>query len=295
MGEHRYDRSNVAAGIVTYNPDAQRLAENIAAIRPQVDRVILVDNGSNNAAERLCPFSDAADIQIIFNDQNAGIAAALNQIMRAAEAGGYHWCVTLDQDSVSPDGMVDAYLNYDQLDDDVGIMFPLRVDRNRPDFMYVHTGDYEVVTSGLGPITSGAMVNLDAWRSVGGFFEPLFIDYVDFEFNARLFRHGYKAVRENQKILVHELGRCEEHMFFGKKVLSTNHSPMRKYYKARNALYYNHIYRNEKAVRQYKWHLCCEMIKIMLYEKNWLRKCVAIVRGMHDSRKFLKTYRDRPI
>ena len=110
MGEHRYDRSNVAAGIVTYNPDAQRLAENIAAIRPQVDRVILVDNGSNNAAERLRPFSDAADIQIIFNDQNAGIAAALNQIMRAAEAGGYHWCVTLDQDSVSPDGMVDAYL-----------------------------------------------------------------------------------------------------------------------------------------------------------------------------------------
>lgn len=295
MGEHKYNRSNVAAGIVTYNPDLQRLTENIAAIRPQVDRVILVDNGSDNALERLRPFSDSADIQIILNDRNIGIAAALNQIMAAAEAGGYPWCVTLDQDSVSPDGMVAAYLNYDQIDDAVGIMFPLRVDRNRPNFSYKHTGDYEVSTTGLGPITSGAMVNLDAWRTVGGFFEPLFIDYVDFEFNARLFRHGYKAVRENQRVLVHELGRCEEHIFFGRKVLVTNHSPMRKYYKARNSLYYNAVYRDQIAVRRCKKRLRHEMIKLALYEKNWPKKCIAILRGMHDFRKFLKQYQDRTI
>lgn len=293
MKDQRFDRRDVAAGIVTYNPEPARLAENIAAIRPQVSRIIIVDNGSADCDQRLAQFSDDADIRIIRNGMNVGIAAALNQIMRAAEEGGFHWCVTLDQDSVSPEGMVDAFLEYDQLEDDVGIMFPLRIDRNRPYAMYDHTGDYEVVTSGLGPITSGAMVNLKAWRDVDGFFEPLFIDYVDFEFNARLFRHGYKTVRENKKILVHELGRCEDHVFLGRKIFTTNHSPIRKYYKARNALYYNHIYRDAAAVRRYKWHLVREMGKIALYEKDGLKKCAAVIRGMRDSKKFLKEHRDR--
>lgn len=38
---------NVCAGIVLYNPDSERLAENIKAARPQVEQIILVDNGTS--------------------------------------------------------------------------------------------------------------------------------------------------------------------------------------------------------------------------------------------------------
>ena len=36
------------AGIVLYNPDLGRLKENIESICKQVDKVILIDNGSDN-------------------------------------------------------------------------------------------------------------------------------------------------------------------------------------------------------------------------------------------------------
>ena len=38
----------VYAGIVTYNPKIERLIENINSIYPQVDKVIVYDNGSEN-------------------------------------------------------------------------------------------------------------------------------------------------------------------------------------------------------------------------------------------------------
>ena len=44
--------SECAAGIVTYNPNMKRLIENVNAILPQVEQVILVDNGSANINER---------------------------------------------------------------------------------------------------------------------------------------------------------------------------------------------------------------------------------------------------
>ena len=34
------------AGIVLYNPDIERLRENIAAIAPQVDTLLFIDNAS---------------------------------------------------------------------------------------------------------------------------------------------------------------------------------------------------------------------------------------------------------
>ena len=47
------------AGIVLYNPDLGRLKENIESICKQVDKVILIDNGSDNIC--LLYTSDAAD------------------------------------------------------------------------------------------------------------------------------------------------------------------------------------------------------------------------------------------
>lgn len=38
----------ILAGITLFNPDVARLEENISSIYGQVDRVICVDNGSDN-------------------------------------------------------------------------------------------------------------------------------------------------------------------------------------------------------------------------------------------------------
>ena len=41
----------ILAGIVLFNPDIERLKQNAAAILPQVDCLLAVDNGSTNLEE----------------------------------------------------------------------------------------------------------------------------------------------------------------------------------------------------------------------------------------------------
>ena len=69
----------ICAGIVTYNPDIELLIKNINAISDQVNKVIIVDNGSinwNNWSNRIL----SKNVEIIRNRNNDGIAKALNQI-----------------------------------------------------------------------------------------------------------------------------------------------------------------------------------------------------------------------
>ena len=94
------------AGIVTYNPDIERLNENILAIYKQVRVVFVVDNGSNNIdqIEKIC--SVKKNTYLIKNNKNLGIASALNRIMCQAKNAGASWCLLLDQDSIPPRGSI---------------------------------------------------------------------------------------------------------------------------------------------------------------------------------------------
>ena len=44
-------QNKIAAGIVLYSPDIARLKKNLEAIVPQVEKVFLVDNHSDNIEE----------------------------------------------------------------------------------------------------------------------------------------------------------------------------------------------------------------------------------------------------
>ena len=71
----------ILAGITLFNPDVARLEENISSIYGQVDRVICVDNGSDNIKNiEDCVLNNWKNITIIKNGKNEGIAKALNQM-----------------------------------------------------------------------------------------------------------------------------------------------------------------------------------------------------------------------
>lgn len=86
----------ITAGIVTFNPDLDRLKENVNAILPQVDRVIIFDNGSENRESIEREYQDRA--AIIKSEKNVGIAAALNGLMKKSVELGASWMLSLDQD-----------------------------------------------------------------------------------------------------------------------------------------------------------------------------------------------------
>lgn len=63
-------------GIVTYNPDLGRLCENVDAIAPQVEQLLVFDNGSKNYADIERALGDRA--RVIVSPENLGMAKALN-------------------------------------------------------------------------------------------------------------------------------------------------------------------------------------------------------------------------
>ena len=76
--------SSIAAGIVAFNPDIDRLESNILNIRNQVEKLYVIDNASDNLKdiEKLC---DKYDAHLVANIENYGIAKALNQMCQFAQ------------------------------------------------------------------------------------------------------------------------------------------------------------------------------------------------------------------
>lgn len=274
-----------AAGIVLYNPDIARLRNNLEAIIPQVDKIFLVDNGSENQPairELLDDFPAAA---LLSNNANEGIAKALNQLLLAAEKDGDDWLLTLDQDSVAQPGLVAAYTAFI---DSRTVEHPALLTCQIKDRNYginprnTFTGDYQPVKK---CITSACFTNVKAAREVGGFDEAMFIDYVDFELCFKLSEAGYDIIRLAYVGLLHELGqKAQRHSFLGISTIATNHSPQRVYYFARNM-----IYTLRKHPRVNRWgelkSLVFKTATIILYEKRKFAKIKAICRGLRDGLK----------
>ncbi|MCT2980259.1 glycosyltransferase family 2 protein [Propionibacterium freudenreichii] len=246
--------SNTCVGIVTYNPDIQRLLENISAILLQTTQVIVVDNGSVNISEIQSACSTIQNLTLAKNAENKGIAKALNQLCKMAMGYGYGWILLLDQDSVAPEDMLGELEHHRR--PEVGLVCPQIIDRRRLDHeVPVPDGEtYALKTAARkGAITSGSLVNLSAYMKVGGFDDRMFIDYVDYDFDKRLLLAGYIILRTGLTYLLHECGHMEPTKLWvprrdqsGKWSLehfySFGHSPGRCYYKARNRIIYTRKY-----------------------------------------------------
>ena len=62
----------INAGIVTYNPDMDRLSTNVEAIIKQVDYLTIVDNASDNITD-IDEFCASKGVNLIKNNKNMGV------------------------------------------------------------------------------------------------------------------------------------------------------------------------------------------------------------------------------
>ena len=273
---------DISAGIVLFNPDIIRLKENISAVIVQCTHIYLVDNGSNNIDEvkRLLNQYNQSKISILCNLENQGIAKALNQLTIAAQKDGYEWILTLDQDSVSPSNIISEFKNYITCQN-VGMLCPVIYDRNKGKEIKAKEGCTEIDEC----ITSGSLLNIEAWNNIGGFDENMFIDGVDFDICYRLRQNGYKILCIQSVVLLHELGRIEYHHFLFWRVLVKNHSAFRKYYIARNIIY---TAKKRRSTLLFVKGLLQEIKMlgiVVFYEEDKLNKSKCICRGIYDGFK----------
>lgn len=272
--------SIIAAGIVTYNPDINRLKDNIAAVITQVSSVIIVDNASDNIDEILSLTDDLSTVFCIRNKANYGIAKALNILFEECMRKGCKWVLTLDQDSVCPFNMVDVFKNY--IDTNIAILCPRIIDVNVKNKEGENEKNNVFVKR---CITSGSLTRIQAWNDVNGFDEKMFIDGVDHDFCDRLVRHGYYILQVNSVEMMHELGFTQMKKFFFLPVTVRNHTAFRKYYIAKNIIYLDKknkcaAYPVSALLREIK--LICI---VLIYEKDKYHKVREIMRGIHDGFK----------
>lgn len=273
---------SICAGIVLYNPDMGRLKENIEAIIPQVDSVVLVDNGSSNLDEvRAYIESLAGRIHIIAQGENKGIAVALNQVLKYSEEKNCQWVLTLDQDSVCPDNIIKEYRKYTHLKN-VAMIASRVVDRNANKQEDVSQEELQYLDR---CITSATLNRVSALLEVGGFDERLFIDFVDYDMCTRLKLKGYKIARHNGVKLLHEIGRSRDVKFLGRSFVVYNHSPMRRYYYTRNVLYYMKKYKGYINYKKERNDFLVRTMLVLIYEKNKWKNLKSIVKGVRDYKK----------
>jgi rhamnosyltransferase len=230
------ERAPVAAVVITYHPPAAIL-QNIAALAAQVDLVVIVDNTpGSDAVAVLNELEHSPRCTVFRNGKNLGIASALNIGIRHAVSLGFTWILTMDQDSRVSNGYVEAMLSgYEGAASHsrVGMLCPRYLDsRLNVEIPKLRAANGEI----SGCMTSGSMIEALTFELLGPFEEPLFIDYVDYEYCVRMRLLGFKIIECPQAVLLHSLGRITVHRILGRELPVTNHNPKRRYYINRNRL-----------------------------------------------------------
>lgn len=222
-------REDVLAVVVSYN-GADRLRETVDALRSQVARTLIVDNGSGPETQAVLEALGAhAQVVVERLGVNRGIGFALNRGVAAAQAGGFAWMLTMDQDSVADAGMLEAFARAVEADPARACLTPTITTGARRG---APAPDGEVAYA----ITSGNIVRVDLVADVGGYDEGLFIDCVDFDFCLRLRRRGHRVYRVDDARLRHRLGEAREVPRWAARFYAM-HAPARRYYQFRNFLY----------------------------------------------------------
>jgi rhamnosyltransferase len=244
--------ASVCGVLVTYHPDLDTVRAAIAAVRPQVAELVLVDNATPGLADRMAADLDADGVRLLAQPRNVGLAAAQNVGIEHARRAGHSHVLVLDHDSIPAPDMVERLLtSLDALGarTSVAAVGPRyrdpREQRDAPFVRIAFPMSRKLWCDSSSPdiesdflISSGALIPLEVLAHVGTMDEGIFIDNVDMEWSFRARSMGYSLYGVCAATMQHSLGDAREPVFGGRAHV-VRHSPVRLYFIMRNrvALY----------------------------------------------------------
>lgn len=268
-----------AGVVVAYNPIKNEIIKNIETYIGELEKLYIVDNSDNDNKDMFREFSN---VEYISNNENLGIAEALNIAAKKAIEDGYKWLLTMDQDSCFEKDAImkmKAYIKFaKETNEKLGIVSPFHLTARTEGVRL------KGIAFPLLVMTSGNLLNLDAYLDVGGFPGWYFIDCVDFDFCLALRKKDYEIVQINTAILQHELGDTVRRQIGRKVFYLDNHNYIRRYYVVRNRHYFYDRYKDDfpgycelekKCTRS-------EALKVLLFEKDKYRKLSYMYKGYKD-------------
>jgi rhamnosyltransferase len=250
----------IAAIILTHRPDQSILGRAVASLCPQVERIVIVDNGSHWDAQELLnalPVADRGRIEFIWLDTNVGVGAGHNRGIQWARTNGFSHVLILDHDSIPrPDMVRHLVAGLDRLQTrgiPVAAVAARYVDRYTGHIApFVRLGVFKLVRVTCGSakageptgelleidfvISSGALIPMSVLDRVGDMNEGLFIDHVDTEWILRCKDQGYRSFGVCDAVMEHSVGNATFRFWFGRWRNTPVHDPERDYYLFRNSL-----------------------------------------------------------
>lgn len=241
----------IIAVVVTYHPVWDDLRALLKLTLPQVDQIIIVDNGTDaKTIGEISEFAKDHSIELHCLGKNYGIAFAQNKGMAFAKSQGADYVVLFDQDSIPSPNLIrkllEASISQKAAGAKVAAVGPFYEDPRRlvPSRPFVTLqGLRLILQNNEGPdkivpvsylIASASLISMDAFDAVGPMQEELFIDYVDIDWGLRARQLGFQSFGVRDALLEHNLGEKIQ-FIFGRSFCF--HSPLRHYYQFRNGLW----------------------------------------------------------
>ncbi|MDE6859043.1 MAG: glycosyltransferase family 2 protein [Duncaniella sp.] len=223
--------------VVLYNPEYNLLKKSIDSVYSQLDYLYVIDNtkGINHADW----FQNDSKILYTPLSDNLGIAEAQNIALdKCLDKSDFIFF--LDQDSITPDFLIESLLNkFFQLKKsgvNVGAIGPRPYNRDEGKKYLgsikkgIPIGNNLSEVSEL--INSASLIPVEAFRKAGLMDSTLFIDGVDHEWCWRAkYRGNYRFFIDEDTLLSHKLGEGDRHFLWKKVAIPT---PFRTYYQYRN-------------------------------------------------------------
>ena len=276
--------NNVTGTVITYNPDLSLLKDNLAAAVPQVSGVLIYDNGSSNVADIRELLSAFPSVELIENGENLGLPVNYNKAARkTGDDNGNSWLLILDQDTVLPEGYVQAASAFFGQEDISIISCPYWDSNAEPFEKFQKKIPSEDATYIQMCISSGSLCRIRDILNLGGFDEQMFIDYVDYDYCQTVAEHGLKVLQLNRYCMEHHIGNTRRVSFFGKSFYVGNHSAFRKYHIIRNIVYY--IRKHKADIRNSGWVYKSGIkvaVKTLIGEDDKWNKLRAMLKGFAD-------------
>lgn len=264
----------ICAVIVVYNPDISLLRENISRFIDKVERLLVWENSQIADGELFTGGGHESwreKTEFCGDGTNVGISKALNYAWHYAREHGYTHLMTMDQDSL--------WEHFDAFVEAVGS--PAAPKGYYGPLTNNAVIDSDFVRRDTFLITSGMLVPLEILEATGGYNEEFFVDEIDVDFCFHARQLGYDGYLVRCGHLIQRFGDTYFKKFLGRKYTVQNYPPQRLYgiyrnfvivfrrYKVRGEVIHNFI----ESIRQ-------RPVRILLGEKDKLRKIAAIIRGL---------------
>ena len=247
---------------------------------PNVDCLMLFDN-TPSAKDQPSPTGELpGNVTYATAGTNRGVATAFNQAALLAKHEKCTHLLTFDQDSEPAVDFVATLYGALTAEEWVqtGLVGP---QHTREDIALM-------ARAGATPVewlmSSGCLVNLEAWRAVGGYNEQFFMDHVDTDFCLKLRRAGYRVMLCNSVVMPHRLGASRVHVFFGWRFLVNHHPPARRYTMARNTISLCRLHGGNFPGLRYRQmrDMTGLAVKILLFEPRKRVQLSALLHGLWD-------------